>query len=254
MGRIQLNTKSYEEHYLKTNDGIKLALNHFKRNQENVVIIANGWTMSKDSLFIKRTSKLFTKFFDVISFDFRGHGESSGIYTFTAEESKDLDTVINYAKKQYKNIYLIGFSLGGAISIIHTARYKGVNKLIIVSAPHSFEKIHHFMWVIDFFKNPFKKYEFRRWIKVRPNLIIKEKTRPIDVVGEIDVPTLFIAGDLDTITDFEDTKSLFEKAKCEKKFELFENCYHAEDLIHQEKDKFMDVCYEWFNANNRTFA
>ena len=34
------------------------------------------------------------KAFDVISLDFRGHGKSSGLYTFTDKEPKDLKTVI----------------------------------------------------------------------------------------------------------------------------------------------------------------
>lgn len=241
-------TENYEELYLKTSDGVKIAINHFKRDQKQVLIIANGWTMSKDSKFIKEMSKLFANSFDVISFDFRGHGKSSGIYTFTSKESEDLKSVANYAKKNYNKIYLIGFSLGGAISIIYSALGENIDRLIIVSAPHSFAKIKNFMWAKDFLTNPFKKYEFKICAKLRPSPIIQKKVRPIDVVERIKIPTLFIAGDSDTITHPEDTKSLFHKAKCEKKFELFKNCHHAEDLIYQEKTKLISTCTEWLLA------
>lgn len=244
-----MTKKTYEELYIKTSDGIKIALNHFKEDREQVIIIANGWTMSKDSKFTDEMANLFAKTFDVISFDFRGHGKSSGIYTFTSKESEDLKSVVNYANKFYKKIYLLGFSLGAAISIIHSAQTGRIDRLIIVSAPYSFAKIKNFMWIKDFLKNPFKKYEFKICSKLRPSPIIQKKIRPIDVVSKINIPTLFIVGDSDTITPPEDTKNLFYKAKCEKKFELFENCHHGEDLIYQEKEKLIKTCIEWLVAD-----
>lgn len=238
---------SCEERYLITCDNVKIAINHYKKATEQIVIIAPGWTMSKDSLFISEIAKLFAKFLDVISLDFRGHGKSSGIFTFTDKEFNDLEAVISYAKKNYSKVHLLGFSLGGATSIIHSSANNKIDKLITVSAPHSFKKINHYIWLKDFIKNPFKKYEIKRWMKVRPNPIIIEKTRPIDIVDKICVPTLFIAGGSDTITNPDDTKSLFEKANCAKRFELFENCNHAEDIIYQEKEKLINTCLDWFN-------
>lgn len=241
--------KNYKELYIKTSDGIKIALNHFKNNKEQVLIIANGWTMSKDSRFISEMANLFAKTLDVIAFDFRGHGKSSGVYTFTSKEPEDLKSVVDYAKTIYKKIYLIGFSLGGAISIIYSADTESINRLIIVSAPHSFAKINNFKWIKDFIKNPFKKYEFKICAKLRPSPIILKKIKPIDIVDKIKIPTLFIVGDSDTIIHPNDTESLFHKAKCEKKLKLFKNCNHAEDLLYQEKKELINTCEEWLLAN-----
>jgi pimeloyl-ACP methyl ester carboxylesterase len=241
--------KSPQEVYLTTVDKIKIAINHYQSEDEQVLIIAPGWTMSKDSKFIRKIARNFTEFFDVISIDFRGHGKSSGLYTFTSKESNDLNAVVNYAKNIYKKVYLMGFSLGGAISIIHSARNKNVDMLIAVSAPHSFAKIRHFGWVKDFLTNKFNKYEFRILRTLRPNLLIKKKIRPIDVAGMLDIPTLFIAGESDSIICLTDTKSLFDKATCQKSFEMFKNCNHAEDLIHQDEDKFVKICANWFTKS-----
>lgn len=243
---IILKKNEHKEFNLKTKDGIKLALNHYKSDKDEVLIIANGWTMSKDSKFIKKISQGFFQAFDVISFDFRGHGKSSGIYTFTSKEVEDLKSVVAYSNRHYKKVFLIGFSLGGAISIIHCAQSENIDKLITISAPHSFKRIRNFMWIKDFIENPFKKYEFEKWIQVRANPLINVKINPIDVVDKIKAPTLFIAGESDFITDPNDTKSLFIKAKCEKQFELFENCNHAEDIIYQDRQKLLTVCTKWF--------
>lgn len=238
--------KTPQEIFLTTSDKIKIAINHYVAKTDKVIIIAPGWTMSKDSKFIRKIANKFAQFFDVISIDFRGHGKSSGLYTFSSDEIHDLNAVINYAKNIYKKIYLIGFSMGGAISIISSAMHKNVDKLIAVSAPHSFGKIKHFMWLKDFLKNEFNKYESRILLTLRPHPFLKQKVRPIDVVGMLEIPTLFIAGDSDSIIHLTDTKSLYDNAKCPKQFEMFKNCKHAEDLIYQEKDKFLNVCLKWF--------
>lgn len=238
--------KTPQELFLTTSDKIKIAINHYKSYNDRVVIVAPGWTMSKDSKFIRKIANLFAKFFDVISMDFRGHGKSSGFYTFSSDEPHDLSAVINYAKKNYQKVYLIGFSMGGAISIINSALKKNVDKLIVVSAPHSFGKIKHFMWLKDFLKNEFNKYETKILLTLRPHPFLKKKIRPIDVVGMLEIPTLFIAGEEDSIIRSIDTECLYYKAICPKRFAIFKKCNHAEDLIYQEKDKFVNICMEWF--------
>lgn len=228
----------------KNNLALKLHTNGF----EEVIIISNGWTMSKESEFIKKFVNKLSKAFDVVTFDYRGHGESSGFYTFSGKEIQDLKTIVNYAKSHYKKVNLIGFSLGAAISILYTAEHNDINRLVTVSAPHSFEKIKTFAWLKDFIANPFGKYELDVCKKLRPSLIICKKTKPIDVVDKISIPTLFITGKKDTITPFEYTKKLFNKAKCKKLFEVFENCNHAEDLIYQEEEKLINRCLAWLKG------
>ena len=73
-----------KEFFLKTKDGIKLALNHYDTGHKEVLIIVHGWFMTKDSRAFSDMSQNFSKEFDVIAFDCRGHGKSSGFYTFTS--------------------------------------------------------------------------------------------------------------------------------------------------------------------------
>lgn len=234
------------EIYLKTQDGVKIALNHYKTGHDEVLIVAHGWFMTKDSKFFFDMSNVLSQSFDVITMDFRGHGKSSGFYTFTSKEPQDLKSVVEYAKKQqYKKIYLIGFSLGGALVLIHSAKEKNVDKVIAVSAPYSFKKIENQMWRKESWIGYLRKFELKRFFSVRPSPIIQKKISPIDVVDKIEVPTLFIAGERDPIVHSWHTKSLFEKANCKKHFELFKNCYHAEDLFLQEREKFLNVCKNW---------
>lgn len=232
--------------FLKTQDGIKIAINHHKTGRDEVLIIAHGWFMTKDSKYFTDIADVFSQNFDVISLDFRGHGKSSGFYTFTSKEPMDLKAVVDYAKEQnYKKIYLIGFSLGGAIVLIHSALEKDVDKVIAVSAPYNFIRIENHMWRKEAWSHSLRKFEFKRWITVRPSPIIGKKISPINIVDKIEVPTLFIAGEHDKTVYPWHTESLYKKAKCKKHFEFFTNCCHAEDLFYQEKDKFTNLCNGW---------
>jgi len=234
-----------KEIFLETKDKVKIAINKYETGHDEVLIIAHGWFMTKDSKYFQDMSEVFSETTDVICMDFRGHGRSSGFYTFTSKETLDLKAVVNYAKKHYSKVNLMGFSLGGALVLIHGAIEQNVDKIIAVSAPHSFIKIENHMWKKEAWALSLKKFEFIRWITVRPSLIIHKKIRPIDVVSKITVPTLFIAGEHDVTVRAWHTKALFRIAKCKKHFELFKNCCHAEDLFSQDRSKFIKICTDW---------
>lgn len=187
-----------QEVFLKTLDNIKIAINHYSTNRNSVIIIAPGWFMTKDSKIFKKMAKALFKTFDIISMDFRGTGKSGSFYTFSAKEEQDLNCVINYAKTRYEKIFVLGFSLGGALSIISGAKNKNINGIIAVSAPTEFYKIENKMYSPDaWIPTLFQKFEPLRWLTIRAGNPFLRKEKPIDLVQKITVPTLFIAGEKD---------------------------------------------------------
>lgn len=228
-----------------TKDGVKIAVNHYKNGFNEVIIIAPGWFMTKDSNAFRAISEEFKKFFDLLVMDFRGHGKSSGFYTFTSKEVNDLDVVIDFASKNYNKIYLMGFSLGRALALLAGANNYLINKIIAISPPVSFEKIENQVWKKSAWLPTLKKFELNRRLSVRPSLFIRKKIKPIDIIKDIKCPTLFIAGEKDPTVCAWHTKELFDNAICKKKYELFLNCFHAEDLFLDEKEKFVSICKSW---------
>lgn len=231
--------------FLTTPDGVKIAINHYGTSQSEVLILAPGWFMTKDSAPFKQMASIFSKDMDVISMDFRGHGESSGFYTFGTKETSDLKTVVDWAREHYEKVYLIGFSLGGAISLVHCAEYGDIDKLVVVSAPSDFSKIENRVYKKEAWLPTLQKFEAKRWFSVRPDIIMHSKTKPIDIVEQVQAPTLFMAGAKDPTVYPWHTKELYEKAKCPKKYELFSEGKHAEDLFIEEKGRFVDACRKW---------
>ncbi len=235
-----------QEVFLKTLDNIKIAINHYSQFKNSVIIIAPGWFMTKDSKIFKKISEDLFKTFDIITMDFRGSGKSKGFYTFTAKEEQDLNCVINYAKKHYEKVFVLGFSLGGALSIISGAKNKNINGIIAVSAPTEFYKIENKMYSPNaWIPTLFQKFEPLRWMTIRAGNPFLPKEKPIDLVEKITVPTLFIAGEKDPTVCPWHTQKLFENAKCKKDFILFEKARHAEDLYTDYPEKFITYCTEW---------
>lgn len=231
--------------FATTADNVKIAFNLYQTGHKNVVIICPGWFMTKDSKAFSTLAEDLSEKYDVIAMDFRGHGKSGGLYTFTSKELLDLDAVVDFARGNYEKINLAGFSLGGAVVLIYGAQNTDINRIIAVSAPSDFYKIENKMWHPNAWRETLKKFELKRWLSVRPSLKIKKKIAPIAVVDRITVPTLFIAGAKDPTVCCWHTKSLYDKATCPKKFELFENGIHAEDLFLHEPERFFNLCRGW---------
>ena len=69
-------------------------------------------------------------------------------------------------------------------------------------------------------------------------------------MGKVACPTLFLAGEKDPTVFAWHTEELYKKAICPKKYELFKDGYHAEDLFIQDKEKFINICTDWLFLNN----
>ncbi len=238
---------------LKTKDNVKIMANYYQNNFNSAVLIAPGWCMTKDSKAFIEIAEFFSNHFDVLSIDFRGHGKSDGFYTFSAKEDLDIEAAVQFlknstnddGKNKYKNIYLLGFSLGAAAALIYVAKDSSITKVVAVSPPSEFNKIENQMWKKEAWGETFKKFELGRFLSIRPSIIPHSKTKPIDIVDKIAAPTLFIAGKKDPTVHFWHTVKLFEKAQCAKNLKLFDNGIHAEDIFLHFKEEFTGVCLEW---------
>ena len=235
---------------VKTIDNLKIRANHLKNGHDQVVIICPGWFMTKDSKSLSNLAKDLSEICDIISMDFRGHGKSEGFYTFTAREEHDLNAVVEFAKQHYQKVSLLGFSLGGALVVLHCAKDKQIRKCIAVSAPTEFFKIENRMYSPRaWYPTLFQKFEIKRWLSIRAGNPFLKKPNPLEVVQEVETPTLFIAGEKDPTVFAWHTKALFTKANCKKSYLEFRNGNHAEDLYNDFRDEFLKACKTWLTEN-----
>jgi pimeloyl-ACP methyl ester carboxylesterase len=234
---------------VQSTDGHRIALNHYDNQHNRCLIIAPGWAMCKDCHPFVSLAEAFQTHMDVIVMDFRGHGRSSGCFTFTANEPHDLVAVVNYARQRYNTIALMGFSLGAATAIIHCATHNDVQVLIAVSAPTEFTRIENHFWKPAAFMNTFKKFRLSERRNIRPGRPFHPKQAPVDVVERLRLPTLYVAGTDDPTVHEWHTRTLFEATPCIKDYVVFEQGHHAEDLFLKTPELFIQHCQTWIESS-----
>ena len=135
---------------LITPDKQKIAYNHYENGHNRIIIIAHGFYNSKDAILLQNLKDSLLDTYDVVMFDFRGHGKSSGLFSWTSREGLDLEEILAYTKSKYSIIGLIGFSMGAATAINLLADNDTVSSMIAISAPSDVGKIEYQFWKLDF--------------------------------------------------------------------------------------------------------
>ncbi len=228
-------------------DKQKIFYDNYKAGHEAVAVIAHGFFNSKDSELIKKAAVELTEFIDVITFDFRGHGQSEGLFYWTSKEYFDLEAVLKAANAEYQKTGLIGFSLGAATSIITVAREHKVESLIAVSTPTEFEKIDYEFWNLDIENDIIYNLGGGRNGKgVRPGPFWLKKDKPINVVKELKIPVLYIHGDADWVIRPWHSQMLYKHTRSKKSILIIKGGSHAEYLMRFHDDEFLKAIKNWF--------
>lgn len=234
---------------LSTSDKEKIAYDYYKNNHSKAIIIAHGFYNSKDSVLLKKLAKNLSDEYDVFMFDFRGHGQSSGLFSWLTNEEKDLEAVLDYLDGKYEKIGLVAFSLGGSVSINTLAQREGVDSLVCVSVPSELEKIDYKLlelsWEDDVVYTMFNK-EGKKGKGVRPGPFWLKKKKPIKQVGKIKIPILYIHGDKDWVIKLWHSEVLYEETNSKKKLIIIEGGPHAEYLMKDFSKEFTEEVKKWF--------
>ncbi|WP_288103732.1 alpha/beta fold hydrolase [Thermofilum sp.] len=119
----------YEKVEVKTADGLTLRGWLIPRGSEKTVIVVHGYTSCKwDEWYMKPVINILARHdFNVVAFDMRAHGESDGEKTTLGyREVDDIGAIINYLKERglASRLGIIGYSMGGAITLMSLARYE----------------------------------------------------------------------------------------------------------------------------------
>ena len=235
---------------LMTKDHHSIAANHYYSAHAQVVILAHGFFNNKDAYLFQEIAQKLSEFYDVISFDFRGHGKSNGLFTWSTYESQDIEAVIQYAKEhKYKKIGVMGFSLGAAIALVEASHNKDINSVIAVSAPEDVDHIDFHFWEREMLQDIKLNIGYKGRNKgVRPGNPFMRKIKPIDVVSKISpTPVLFIHGEKDWLIKPYHSERLFAAAKEPKRLMIIPEAGHAEKIYDDYPEKFINACKEWFD-------
>lgn len=240
-------------HTVTTRDGVRVAFNHYANGGgRSAVIVCPGFFKGKDARIFRQLAGMLIETCDVLCLDFRGHGRSGGLYTFSAREGADLEAVLGWAGSRYERLALMGFSLGGAIAINTASRCPGrVRSVITVGAPAAFERIEARFW---------RRRAIEAAIRglgpgsgCRPGNFLLPKERPVETIGGFErLPALFIHGTEDPIVDVRHSRELYEAAPPPKQLRLIPGGGHAEALIREQPETFRTIAQEWLASTLST--
>lgn len=112
----------YERERIETPDGDFLDLDWLRGPSDKLVIISHGLEGNSQRAYVKGMAKVLRdNGYDVIAWNYRGcSGEMNRRLRFYhSGATDDLNVVIDHAvdEKKYRHIYLVGFSLGGNITL-----------------------------------------------------------------------------------------------------------------------------------------
>ncbi len=235
---------------LYTRDKVNIAYEYIKESRKSIVIICPGFFNSKSNRWMRKTVDLISEEYDIIIFDFRGHGDSGGKFSWLAKEHFDLEAVLDYAKRQgYKQIAIVAFSLGAAVAINAISKRKDVTSMVLISCPLSFWKIDYHFWEPGMFWDLKDNIECNWEGKgSRTTNLFIPKPKPIKMISKIDTTAiLFIHGDSDWIIKDYHSKRLYEQTQTYKKLEIIEKGLHAERLIQQYPNEMKRLLHGWFS-------
>ncbi len=237
---------SITSHEVTSEDGVTISVDcYHDAARETAVLICPGFFQSKETETFQRMSRALAEAYDVLAMDFRGHGRSSGLYTFSAREGADLDAVLRWAAERYQNLAVVGFSLGAAIAINALARQpQAVRTLIAVSAPSSFEEIEFKFWTPEAMRTGLQGLE--PGAGCRPGNPLLPKERPIDMIRKYQgLPMLFIHGTRDVIVGVQHSHRLYAAAAEPKRLEIVQGGSHAEALFRDDPVRFTSLIRSW---------
>jgi predicted alpha/beta-fold hydrolase len=137
-----VSLQPYTRERITTPDNDFLDLDWLTNSSKKLVIISHGLEGNSTRAYIKGMAKVFfNNRYDVLTWNFRGCSEEMNkqLRFYHSGATDDLNVVVDHAiEKGYKEIFLIGFSLGGNVTLKFMGEKHSraeVKKAVAISVP-----------------------------------------------------------------------------------------------------------------------
>jgi uncharacterized protein len=116
----QVRIPPYERERINTPDDDFLDLDWLRGGSQSLVILSHGLEGNSSRPYIKGMARAFYENkYDVLAWNYRGCSEEMNrqLRFYHSGATDDLDTVIRHGNTNYDSVFLIGFSLGGNLTL-----------------------------------------------------------------------------------------------------------------------------------------
>jgi len=211
---------------LEAADHHELAIAHMRRGHKRLVVTAHGLLRSMNDHNMVSIARALAEHFDVIAFDFPGHGASPGVCAASfANAAQDLRRVIDHGRALgYERIGVIGYSMGAAAAILAAAEGAPVDAVVSVSCPGSLPQGVGLSGQLSTW--PWRWWARLMGTRVTPRLDLGPL--PVERVGQVaPIPLLIVHCGLDTLVRREGSETLFAVARPPKDYLYVPGALHA---------------------------
>jgi alpha/beta superfamily hydrolase len=210
--------------------------------------------------------------FVALLFDFRGVGRSMGKFDYGFGEQSDVKCALNYLAARpdviKDRIFVVGHSLGGAVSLYALQNEKRVKGLVLWSVPKN-----HDYNVRKFIKNRTGKFRLQMFlalsridnvlgigrmfkmevygIKLRPKYLRQKlmMLNECEAVSRLEgIPLLVVNGRSDEIVGVDEAEEVYRSANEPKNLTIVESTDH---IFRKKEDEVVQITMDWIKGLNR---
>lgn len=221
---------------LLTTDEVTLAGRRWLHNDLPVasVVLVHGFCASSDDPAVVAVAEsLYADGFDVVSYDARGHGRSTGESTLGDLEQHDVAAAVALARTRSSDVVLVGASMGAIAALRYAATDPELRGVVAVSCPAR--------WTLPInpaalaaalmTRTPFGRAFLARMMKVRVARRWTNPAAPVELIERIEAPVAVVHGTADRFIPMRAAYELYASATSERSLDLVPGMGHAYDAV-----------------------
>ena len=237
-------------------DGISIAYTLWRRPARELLVLAPGFwrvRLAKENLFL--VHHFLRRGYDVVTLDFRGHGDSGGGYAFGVSEVHDFRAVIDELvgpRRLYERFAVVGLSMGGSIAAQALARRPLLpcRALAMISSPADLRSLRPKPWRIGALKQVRLRHALRP-PKVAAHALEARHLSAARAVATLTFPKLIVTSKGDWLVDPSHGRALAEAAAdpVEHVHLDLPGSLHADGLVQAVPGRLLRVLDRWFGEH-----
>lgn len=237
---------------LTTSDGVELAARSWSATVDPraSVVLVHGMAATKDNPeLVAVATALQDRGFNVLAYDARGHGESTGICTLGDDERHDVAAAVEHVRGDGLPIIVVGASMGGIAVLRYAADDPTLAGIVTVSSPADW-RLHRSPGTILLAgivrTRPGRAFAGKIFrVRLSPHWTNPESPRTL--AGRVASPLAVVHGERDHFIPAREAAALFSASGGERRLFLVPRMGHA---FHPEAVPVIGEAVEWALAAN----
>jgi pimeloyl-ACP methyl ester carboxylesterase len=240
----------------QASDGVSIAYTLWRRPARELIVLAPGFwrvRLGRENLFL--ATHFLRRGYDVVTLDFRGHGDSGGGYAFGLSEHGDFLAVIDElvgAGRLYPRFSVLGLSMGGSIAAQALATRPDLpcRALAMISSPADPRALRPKPWKLGAIRQVRLRHAMRV-PKLAPRAFREPWPRAADAMSSLPFPKLVVTSAGDWLVDPSQGRTLAEASAAPVEHVHLElpGSLHADGLIKAVPVRLLRVLDRWFAKN-----